>query len=89
MKKGESRFFLNWQMSKEISSQLYNSKNDGSRTIVISDWLRDKGVAENIETINLEIIKTYFENIFDHTRKLRLNETKMSCFMEIMFYIMK
>ena len=32
MKKGESRFFLNWQLPKEESATLYKAGNDKERT---------------------------------------------------------
>ena len=41
MKKGEPRFFLNWQMSEERANQFYDYKNIQQRESLLLAWLTD------------------------------------------------
>ena len=41
MKKGESRFFLNWQMSPQISTAIAAAKSDADRRQLCSLWLAE------------------------------------------------
>ena len=44
MYKGESRFFLNWQISKEFSSKLYKATSDYEREGIIYNWISEIGL---------------------------------------------
>jgi len=46
---GESRFFTNWQMSKEISSLLHKSDSDGERNKIINHWVYITGICDRIQ----------------------------------------
>ena len=44
MKKGESRFFLNWQMPKDTAMRLHMSTSDSEKTELLTEWLRTQNV---------------------------------------------
>ena len=47
---GESRFFTNWQMPKEVSSVLHDSKlADDQRNVILTDWLSQTGINQRIQ----------------------------------------
>jgi hypothetical protein len=49
MKKGESRFFLNWQMNKDVSLDLHHCSDDLQRSDLLLNWF--SGILEiNDET---------------------------------------
>jgi hypothetical protein len=39
MKKGESRFFINWQISKEEAQSLHQANSDKERTQLLEKWI--------------------------------------------------
>jgi len=39
MKKSESRFFINWQLSKDQALSLYQATNDQDRTRLLEYWI--------------------------------------------------
>lgn len=39
MKKSESRFFINWQLSKDQAFSLYQATNDQDRTRLLEYWI--------------------------------------------------
>ena len=49
MKRGESRFFLNWQMPKEISKPLHNATSDYERSQICQSWLNHTSICEDLE----------------------------------------
>ena len=93
MKRGESRFFLNWQLSKADAAALHQAKNDKERTILLEKWVsRNSGlvsVAEVDDEAHWSVLLNYFEGHFDVARKAKFTELKMSCFLEIMLYLIK
>jgi len=93
MKKGESRFFINWQMSKEEAGSLFNAVNDKERTGLLEKWIARSSGLVSAAAIDDEshwtVIINYFENNYDLTRKAKFTQLKMSCFLEIMMYLMK
>ena len=93
MKKGESRFFINWQISKEEAQSLHQANSDKERTKLLEKWIaRTSGLvsaaAVDDET-HWNVIINYFEGHFDLTRKAKFDQQKMSCYLEIMLYLMK
>ena len=49
MNKGESRFFLNWQMPQTISSALVRATSDQERQSVCESWLDHTKIADDLE----------------------------------------
>lgn len=45
---GESRFFINWQMPKSVSTMLYNDEPE-THTDVLNEWLETTGIYERIQ----------------------------------------
>lgn len=72
MKRGESRFFLNWQMSKDEAAALHQSKTDRERTALLEKWIsRNSGfvsVADVDDEEHWAVIVNYFEGHFDAAR---------------------
>ena len=47
---GESRFFNNWQMSKEVSAKLYACDNSEEYVYgILSEWLYSTGIYDKIQ----------------------------------------
>lgn len=44
---GENRFFTNYQMSKEVSGQLYKADTDKTNAI-LNQWLESTGIYKRI-----------------------------------------
>ena len=95
---GESRFFTNWQMPKEVSSVLHDSKlTDDQRNVILSDWLASTGINERIqfklneqEQSNLHsVIFQFTQNNHTFCKKSQLSEEKMTVVMEIFHYLMR
>ena len=95
---GESRFFTNWQMPKEVSSILHDSKlADDQRNVILSDWLASTGIYERIqfrldesEQNNLHsTILQFTQNNLTFCKKNTLSEEKMTVVMEIFHYLMR
>jgi hypothetical protein len=93
MKKGESRFFINWQISKEEAQSLHQANSDKERTKLLEKWIaRTSGLvsaASVDDESHWNVIINYFEGHFDLTRKAKFDQQKMSCYLEIMLYLMK
>jgi hypothetical protein len=93
MKKNESRFFLNWQLPKEDALALHQSSSDKERTQLIEKWIaRSSGLvsaADVDDESHWQVIINYFEGHFDCARKAKFTQIKMSCFLEIMLYLIK
>ena len=49
MKKGESRFFLNWLMPQSISSALIGATSDQERQQICESWLAHTRIADDLE----------------------------------------
>lgn len=49
MKKGESRFFLNWLMPSSISSALCGATSDQERQQICESWLDHTRIADDLE----------------------------------------
>lgn len=71
MKRGESRFFLNWKMSPELSHYLHQSQSDSDRTELIKEWVADLDLIHDDyeRDYHYPIIVQYFENVYDFTKK--------------------
>ena len=84
MKKGESRFFLNWRMSKEISSKLAAADNDAERQAICRQWLAKDPIYT--QASNKAVIEQFTDLNCDFAAKQKLSEKKLSCFLELMNY---
>jgi hypothetical protein len=77
MKRGESRFFLNWQMSKEDAAALHSTNTDKQRTAMLEKWIaRSSGLvsaADVDDEAHWQVIINYFEGNFDLTRKAKFD----------------
>jgi hypothetical protein len=77
MKKGESRFFINWQINKEDASSLYKSNSDKERTALLEKWIaRSSGLvsaASVDDESHWNVIINYFEGAFDLTRSAKFD----------------
>ena len=93
MKRSESRFFINWQMSKDDASSLFAANNDKERTAHLEKWMASNSGLVSAASVDEEshwtVIINFFESNFDLTRKAKFSQLKMSCFLEIMLYLMK
>ena len=94
MKVGESRFFLNWQMPKSISTPLHKSTSDQERAQICQSWLNHTAISEDLELPNLgeqhlAILQQFTDLNCEFAKKSGFTEKKMACFMEIMHYCMK
>ena len=93
MKKSESRFFINWQMPKDDATLLYASTSDKERTQLLEKWVSRNSsliqIADVTEEAHWSVIITFFEGHFDLARKANFSQLKMSCFLEIMLYLLK
>lgn len=93
MKKGESRFFINWQISKEEAQSLHQANSDKERTALLEKWIAKSSGLVSAAAVDDEshwtVIINYFEGHFDLARKAKFDQLKMSCYLEIMLYIMK
>lgn len=50
MNKGESRFFLNWQMPETISRSLFNATSDQERQQICESWLDHTRIVEELDS---------------------------------------
>lgn len=93
MKKGESRFFINWQISKEDAQSLHQANSDKERTELLEKWIaRSSGLVSAAavdDESHWNVIINFFEGNYDLARKAKFDQLKMSCFLEIMLYLMK
>ena len=80
MKRGESRFFLNWQLSKADAAALHQSKTDKERTALLEKWVsRNSGlvsVANVDDEAHWSVLLNYFEGHFDVARKAKFTALK-------------
>ena len=93
MKKGEPRFFLNWQMPTTISKALYGATSDAERSSICQSWLHHTGIDQNLEVgeatnTQMGILQQFTDMNSDFAKKQNFSEKKMACFMEIMHYMM-
>ena len=88
MKKGESRFFLNWQMNKETSSTLFKATSDSARNQITSSWLATTKLAKMVPQEKVGILEQFTETNAHFAVKQHFDEKKMACFIEIMHYLM-
>lgn len=93
MKKGESRFFLNWQLTKEDQAALFKAGSDQDRTQLLEQWItRSSGLmssADVTDESHWAVIINYFEGHYDFARRSKFTEAKMGCLLEIMLYLLK
>ena len=93
MKKGESRFFINWQINKDEAQLLHESSSDKERTSRLEKWIARNSELVTAASIDDEshwaVIVNFFENNFDLARAAKFSQLKMSCFLEIMLYLIK
>ena len=84
---------LNWQLYQADAAALHQAKNDKERTTLLEKWVsRNSGlvsVAEVDDEAHWSVLLNYFEGHFDVARKAKFTELKMSCFLEIMLYLIK
>ena len=94
MNKSESRFFLNWQMPQSISRALFNSTSDQERQEICENWLDHTRIVEDLDSTlqtatQVSILQQFTDLNCEFAKKQGFSEEKMSCFMEIMHYVMK
>ena len=95
MKKGESRFFLNWQMSCEVSAAMHQAKSEHSRRSICSQWLQQLNVFEWTSHLNhcntsaKDTITQFTNQNCEFAHKAKFTEKKLACFMEIMIYCLR
>ena len=95
MKKGESRFFLNWQISQECSKKLCAANSEVDRKRVVCEWLKDQGIYSCCEHLRIKdreakaIIEQFMGSNCEFAHRQKFTEKKMACFLEIMLYILK
>lgn len=93
MKKNESRFFLNWQLPKEQAAALHLAQNDKERTQLLERWIaRSSGLVASAavdDESHWQVLVNFFEGHFDVARKAKFNQLKMTCYLEIMLYLIK
>lgn len=74
MNRNESRFFINWQLSKEDAATLHASKNDKERTNLLEKWIARSSGLVSTASIDDErhwtVIINYFEGNYDLARKV-------------------
>ena len=46
MKRGESRFFLNWQISKDESAALHAARSEADRHKLVESWLTNCNIGK-------------------------------------------
>jgi hypothetical protein len=77
MKKGESRFFINWQISKEEAQSLHQANSDKERTQLLEKWIAKSSGLVSAAAIDDEdhwsVIINYFEGHFDLARKAKFD----------------
>jgi hypothetical protein len=77
MKKGESRFFINWQISKEEALSLNQANSDAERTKLLEKWVARQSEVVKAASIDDEttwsVIINYFEGNFDIARKAKFD----------------
>eukprot|EP00347_Sterkiella_histriomuscorum_P014077 403362250 len=88
MKQGQSRFFLNWQFSKEMSSALFNIENGQSQDALLNNWINRNITFSDFKDDKQNIYLNYLQNAHDFTIKQQFTEQKMSCFLEIMWFLL-
>ena len=94
MKKGEKRFFLNWQMPASISRSLSAATSDAERSQICESWLSHTQIFEELDSTlqgapQMGILQQFTDLNCDFAKKENFSEEKMACFMEIMHYMMK
>ena len=89
MKKGESRFFLNWQMNKDTSSALFKATSDTARNQISQAWLATTKLVKMVPQDKVGILQQYTETNVNFAFKQNFDEKKMACFVEIMHYLMQ
>ena len=77
MKKGETRFFINWQISKEEAQSLHQANSDKERTQLLEKWIaRSSGLVSAAavdDESHWNVIINYFEGHFDLARKAKFD----------------
>jgi hypothetical protein len=93
MKRGESRFFLNWQLSKNDAAALHQARTDKERTTLLEKWISSNSGLVSVADVDDEehwaVLINFFEGHFDVAKAAKFDQLKMSCFLEIMLYIIK
>lgn len=96
---GESRFFVNWQMSKEVSKKLFNSSAD-TENVIIRNWLNSTGIYDRIQfNFNpnqnsqhsklVHTINQFTQNNFQFTKRCKFSEEKMIVVIETLHYLLR
>jgi hypothetical protein len=86
MKKGESRFFLNWRMSKDISGRLDLAESDSERQSICREWLSRDALYTQVS--NRAVVEQFMDLNCDFAVRQKFCEKKLSCFLELMHYVL-
>ena len=86
MKKGESRFFLNWRMNKDVSHRISMAESDSERQSICREWLAKDALYT--QASNKAVVEQFMDLNCDFAVKQKFCEKKLSCFLELMHYVL-